>query len=352
MAITRIGALVAVLVGTSAGPPDPAARQGPIVEEVAFPSGKDRLAGVLYRPATPGPWPAVALVMGSGPVDRDYGGAGSAIGRHFARHGVACLAWDRPGVGRSTGDYRGLTFPDRAREALAAVAFLRGRAEIDRDRVGLWGHSQGGMVVPLAASMSADVAFVIEVAGWQGPAWGQDPVRVGAELRAEGCREEDVEAAVAFARRRMEMIRGAGTFEDLDKAQAAVEAAPWFGHVHRCDRALFDSARLVVDHDTSASWEAVRRPVLAIFGEKDTSSGPPGPLVGVIRRGLDKAGNRDVTVRVFPDADHSLCRTNAGGRKDAAGRAGARAKGDGPDFVPGYLDAMTDWLAARVIPRR
>jgi pimeloyl-ACP methyl ester carboxylesterase len=107
-----------------------------IVEDVHFRHGDDLLAGSLFRPEAPGPHPAVALVLGSGAQDRAYGGTGTALGRHFARHGFACLAWDKPGVGQSTGDYTAQTFRDRADEALAAVHFLRERADVfpRRDR--------------------------------------------------------------------------------------------------------------------------------------------------------------------------------------------------------------------------
>ena len=132
-------------------------------EEVRFRSGDDTLSGVLVLPDAPGPHPAIALVFGSGRTDRNYHGVAPHLWRHFARHGFACLAWDKPGVGKSTGDYNAQTFRDRADEALAAVRFLRGRAEIRKDRVGLWGHSQGGTVAMLAASLSGDVAFLIEV---------------------------------------------------------------------------------------------------------------------------------------------------------------------------------------------
>src|SRR5262249_43912389 len=159
--------------------------------------------------------------------------------------------------------------------------------------------------------------------------------------------EADVRRATAFARMRMGLIRGGGPFEELDKAQEAVQGLPWFAYVQRCDRPLFHAARRVVEHDTGPSWEKVRCPVLAIYGGKDASAGQPEPLVAVIRRGLDKAGNRDVTVKLFRGADHSLCRTEAGGPKKAEERAGAQGKGGGPDFVPGYLEAMTTWLNER-----
>src|SRR5262245_63817577 len=113
------------------------------------------------------------------------------------------------------------------------------------------------MVVPLAASMSDQVAFIIQVAGWQGPAWKQDAVRVEQELRAAGAPEADVKEAVAFARARMDLIRGTGPYEDLEKAQAKVKDKPWFKSVQWCDRTLFGSARLNVSFDTAPVWEKV-----------------------------------------------------------------------------------------------
>src|SRR5207253_3103596 len=125
--------------------------------------------------------------------------------RHFASQGFACLSWDRPGVGKSSGDYERQSFPDRAAEALAAVRFLRARADIRKDRVGLWGFSQGAAVAPLAASESSDVAFVIEVSGHQLPAWQQDLYRVEAELKADGFSKADIANALEISKLRMEL---------------------------------------------------------------------------------------------------------------------------------------------------
>lgn len=312
---------------------DPAASEPEIiVSDAHFRHGTDLLAGSLYCPRLPGRRPALALVYGSGAQDRRYGGAGTALARHFARHGYVVLTWDKPGIGKSTGDFNTQTFRDRAGEALAAVQFLRQRPEVQAAAVGLWAHSQGGMVAPLAASLSDQVAFVIQVAGWQGPVWRQDAVRVEQELRAGGFSAADIDEAVAFARSRMDLIRGSGPFAELEQAQAKVRSRPWFSAVHWCDRALFHAARLNADYDTAPS------PVLAIYGDHDTSSGPPEPLVDVIRAGLDKAHNHDVTVRIFPGADHSLRAVQA---RDAKNQA---------DFIPGYLDLMTDWLGQHYPP--
>jgi pimeloyl-ACP methyl ester carboxylesterase len=315
-------------------------------EEICFRSGGNTLAGTLVLPETPGPYPAIAFVLGSGPADRTYYGMAPHLWRHFAGHGFACLSWDKPGVGQSTGDYNAQSFRDRADEALAAVRFLRGHAEVSKERVGLWGHSQGGAVAPLAASLSGNVAFLIEVGGSQVVAWQQDIFRVEAELRADGFPEEDIREAVTFARMRMGLIRGRGEFEDLEKAHAGVEGRPWFKYAGRCDRALFYSARRMVEYDPGPAWEKVRCPVLAIYGEKDMSL-PAEKSLPIIWRGLKAAGNRDVTIKVFPGADHGLRTTETGGPKEVRERSKARRPGDVPDFAPGYLDLMTGWLTAR-----
>jgi dienelactone hydrolase len=292
-----------------------------LTEEVHFLHGKDVLTGTLYLPAQTGPHPAVALVLGSGKQDRYYSGIGPALGRHFAQ-----------------------TFQDRAEEAKAAIEFLCGRDDIRSDRVGIWGHSQGGMVAPLVAFLCDQAAFLIEVSGWQGPTWQQDQTRVEAEMRADGFSAQDVQTAGAFAKTRMDMIRGDKVFEDFDKMQLAVKESPWFEYLHYCDRDLFYSARLNTHDDSSLWWEGVHCPVLVIFGDKDTSSGPPEPLVAIIRRGLAKAGNKDVTVKIFANADHSLCRTHTGGSKKARESAKTKNKEAPPDFVESYLETMTEWL--------
>src|SRR6185295_14643282 len=99
------------------------------------------------------------------------------------------------------------------------------------------------------------------------------------------CPAADIADAVAFVRRRMDLIRSSEPFEELDRAQETVKSLPWFTYVHRCDRSLFYAGRRMVGEDTGAFWERIRCPALVIYGDKDTSSGPPEPLVAVIRRG-------------------------------------------------------------------
>src|SRR5262249_47220013 len=134
---------------------------------------------------------------------------------------------------------------------------------------------------------------------------------------------------------------------DLEGAHAAVERRPWFAYAGRCDRALFYSARRMVEFDPGPSWEKERCPVLAIYGDKDTSL-PAEQNLPIIRRGLEAAGNRDVTIKVFARAAHGLRVAATGEPKEARERSRARKPGDVPDFAPGYLDLMTDWIGERL----
>ena len=113
------------------------------------------LAGTLTIPEGAGPFPAAVLITGSGAQDRDETLLGhkpfAVLADHLTRRGVAVLRFDNRGVGGSTGDFASSTSADFATDASAAVSFLRTRVDIDRDAVGLVGHSEGGMVAPIAA---------------------------------------------------------------------------------------------------------------------------------------------------------------------------------------------------------
>jgi pimeloyl-ACP methyl ester carboxylesterase len=347
------GLVIVVLLWTARGrttaqvPP----RAAPLREqEIRFEANGNSLTGVLVLPATPGPHPAIVFVNGSGGADRTGNGVFPYLWRHFARQGFACLSWDRPGVGQSSGDFETQSFPDRAAEALAAVRWLRARSDIRGDQVGLWGFSQGAAVAPLAASESSDVAFVIEVSGHQLPAWQQDLYRVEAELKADGFSKADIAKAMEIARLRMGLMRDAGHFEELDETQKEWMGRPWFAYVHVCDRKRFESGQLTVQFDPGPCWEKVCCPVLAIHGEKDTST-PPDLSLAAIRTGLQKAGNADLTVKVFSRAGHGITVSETGGRKEAEQRAKSRAVEDGPEFAPGYLDTMSGWLVERFGPK-
>jgi hypothetical protein len=144
---------------------------GPPQETITFQNGDVTLAGTLDLPAGEGPFPAIVTIHGSPPLTRNdiYN---LRISHFFVQHGFAVLRYDKRGAGESTGEYPAVgvengkaALNDLANDALTGVEFLKNHDLIDPDMIGLAGHSQAGWIIPLAASKSPDVAFVIVSSG-------------------------------------------------------------------------------------------------------------------------------------------------------------------------------------------
>jgi hypothetical protein len=307
-------------------------------EEVRFRVGGVELAGTLRLPLTGGPHPAMFLLQGSGDADRQ---AESFYADHYARNGIATLVYDKRGTGNSGGDYRDESFGDFAADALAGVHYLQGRKEIDRNRVGLSGRSHGGIVAPLAASLSTDVAFLINVSGTGVPPYQQVTYQAEAQMRRDGFSEADIAEAVAYLNQKWEVARTGG--EGWDRLQAATEHArdkAWLARVQPATKLedIVPSWKLQMGYDPMPALESVTCPVLAVFGELDTLT-PVAETVDSLREGLRRAGNRDHTIEVFPGADHALL---------VWPKPGDQAHW--PVLAPGFLDTLTAWTIRHVAP--
>ena len=138
-------------------------------EDVSYENKSIHLAGTLTLPRGKGPFPAAVMITGSGPQDRDETLLGHKpfwiIADYLTRRGIAVLRVDDRGVGKSSGDSTQASLDDMSGDVLAGIEYLKGRREIDVRNIGVIGHSEGGMVGPLAATRSSDVAFVVMLAG-------------------------------------------------------------------------------------------------------------------------------------------------------------------------------------------
>ncbi|NER15208.1 alpha/beta fold hydrolase [Leptobacterium flavescens] len=140
-------------------------------EEVSFENtgAGISLAGTLSLPQQSKKHPAVILISGSGPQDRDETISGHkpflVLADHLTRQGIAVLRYDDRGFGQSTGDHSAATTEDFATDVMSAVAYLKTRDDIDSNNIGLIGHSEGGIIAPLAANKLGDIAFVVSLAG-------------------------------------------------------------------------------------------------------------------------------------------------------------------------------------------
>jgi len=157
-------------------------------EEVRFANGSVQLAGTLLIPLRPGRHAAVVFVHGSGPEGR-FGARFLAV--HLARHGVGALIFDKRGVGASGGDWHRASLEDLADDATAGVRLLSARPEVDSARIGIYGHSQGGLIAPLAVTRSTGLSFLIAGGTYGGDVYEQDLYRVENALKSSGLSEAD-----------------------------------------------------------------------------------------------------------------------------------------------------------------
>lgn len=307
--------------------------------EVQFHHRNQQLSGTLHLPHGTGPHPGVVIVHGSGAVDRD-GADGTLVPivEHFVRARFAVLSYDKPGVGRSTGDWTAQTFGDRAEETLAAVRFMRRHASVHGDQVGLWGISQGGWIAPLAAvSPGADVAFVIVVSASAITPHAQSSWLVEHQLRADGFAEEQISRALDVVEQRTTAMAGDATSEEILASECQEMCdEPWYERFISPPGEV-DFIRAIWEFDPVPVLQRLRAPLLAIWGSHDVHM-PVRKCATVFAAALERSGNDNFRLQVFPHADHRL--------REAAGNGPAET---GREIVAGYLTSMTDWLFHSVL---
>jgi uncharacterized protein len=273
-------------------------------EEVSFRNGEATLSGTLLLPLTKGPHPAVVFLHGAGSEGR-YGAR--FLAEYFARHGIAALIYDKRGVGKSTGDWKRSDFNDLAQDAIAGIHFLQQRKEINPKQIGLYGHSQGGMIAPLIASLSKDVAFIISGAGSAVPVYESEINSVTNQLRAKGISGKELAEATEFIKLWVNVMRTGQGWEQFDSAVEKVREMTWFPMLHMPpkDHWMWAFHKRIYDYNAADYWAQVSVPVLVIYGERDLYV-PVTQSIWNIDRALSKAKNSDYTIIVLPRASHSF----------------------------------------------
>ncbi|MGA7885305.1 MAG: alpha/beta fold hydrolase [Acidobacteriaceae bacterium] len=239
------------------------------------PAAHVSLAGTLTEPEGNGPFPAVVLVGGSGPIDRDETVFGHkpflVLADFLTRHGIAVLRYDKRGVAGSTGNYKNATTRDFADDALAALEFLKAQPNIDAKHLGLIGHSEGGMIAPMVAVESHDISFVVLMAGPGVPGDVLLPQQVYRGDLAEGA---SADQAGHDAMEEAADLRLLERFPDADQAIAAMQArAGSDGEKQQLaaqrDRLTSPWFRFFASYDPYPTLTKVSCPVLALDGSKD-----------------------------------------------------------------------------------
>lgn len=281
-----------------------------------------KLVGTLTLPSDKGVFPAVLLINGSGPQDRDetiYSHRPFlVIADYLTRRGIAVLRVDDRGVGESTGDFSQATSEDFASDVLAGVEYLKTCKEIDPKKIGLIGHSEGGIIAPMVAVQSPDVAFIVMMAGTG--LTGEEILYLQGALisRAMGISEEDITKNRQFNEKIFSVIK-----EEKDKKNAEERLRQMFmedwGKVSDEEKekigdpevylnAQFQSLlspwlKFFLTYDPKPTLSKVKCPVLAINGEKDLQV-PPKENLSAIEEALVAGGNKNFTVKELPGLNH------------------------------------------------
>lgn len=294
-------------------------------EEVSYENtkAKVKLAGTFTIPQGKGPFPAVLLITGSGPQDRDEAIMGHkpflVLADYLTRHGIAVLRVDDRGVAKSTGKFADATTFDFAEDVMAGIDYLKSRPEVNKTRIGLIGHSEGGIIAPIVATKSSDVAFIVLLAGTGLP--GDEILYLQAKLisQAEGVSEEKIKSNAAVQRKIIEMVKSEPPSkelvdklkkvmkEELDKLPANVKTEiakvgmdTMLGQLNRFDKPWF---KTFIVHDPRTVLRQVKCPVLALNGEKDLQV-PCDENLREIAKALREGGNFQATTKAFPKLNH------------------------------------------------
>ena len=313
-----------------------------------------RLAGTLLLPAGNGPFPAVVLVTGSGPQDRNEELVGHkpflVIADYLARHGIASLRYDDRGTAQSTGNFAAGTSADFANDAESAVRFLRRQPGIAPGRVGIMGHSEGGMIAPLVAARSKDVAFIVLLAGPGIPgdsllllqsalistAGGMPPAMV---KRISDINRQLYDAIKAARDSADAAERVAEVYRPILASQPADEQALGSSQLAAATTQLMTPwMRFFIPYDPQPALRRIRVPVLAIGGSLDLQV-PPNENLSAIGAALKSAGNTDYRTVILPGLNHLFQAATTGMPTEYATIS--------ETFSPVALDIIGVWINER-----
>jgi len=275
-------------------------------EDIEFFNGDMKLSGTLSFPNQPEPYPAVVLISGSGGQTRDCEYFGFKIFEQLAsflnEQGYAVLRYDDRGIGLSQGSLSDATTFDFADDAARAIEYLRSRSDIDKQKIGLLGHSEGAIIAAHLAAKDSDLTFIIALAGPALP--GKEVLITQVKLIAEV---------------------GKHTKEELDKALFQIthpDNSPWM--------------KAFVNHNPAEDWKQVLCPVLAFFGEKDLKVDPQANK-SALESCFKQSDKTNYKILVLSQANHLFQEAKTGLPEEFIELKS--------QFVDGFLHAIGRWLS-------
>jgi pimeloyl-ACP methyl ester carboxylesterase len=326
-----------------------------ISEDIKFTNEKAgiKLGGTLTMPEGDGPFPAVILITGSGSQNRNEELMGHkpfwVIADYLSRNGIAVLRYDDRGVGQSQGSPLNATSGDFASDVEAALHYLRTRKEVDFKRVGLAGHSEGGLIAPIVASSNPEVAFIVSLAG---PGIPGEMIlnRQNKDISlASGVQAKEVKESISINKKLFAVLKKepdntkaeTRISEIYKKALTKAKKSP--EEINQALKQLnaslspvsYNWFRYFISTDPEVFWKNVKCPVLALNGEKDLQVAADINLPAIVKA-LKSGGNKAVTTMKLPELNHLFqhCKTGLPAEYGEIEET----------FSPEVLKIMSDWI--------
>lgn len=325
-------------------------------EDVTYPSADAgvTIAGTLTLPKGDGPFAVALMISGSGPQNRDEEIVGHkpfwVIADYLTRRGVAVLRVDDRGIGKSTGAFATATSADFAQDVRGGVAYLKTRKEINPAKIGLIGHSEGGLIAPMVAADSKDIAFIVLLAG---PGVPGDQIlleqsalisKAGGESEASRTANRDMmkemfvivnsepDNAKATEKLSAALTAGIAKLPEKERKEAEAQKGALPGQI-----AMFTSPwfRYFLTYDPQPALRKVACPVLALNGEKDLQV-PPKQNLPALEKAFKESGNAKATLKELPGLNHLFQTTKTGSPSEYNTIE--------ETFAPVALETMGDWI--------
>ncbi|WP_348800383.1 alpha/beta hydrolase family protein [Flavobacterium adhaerens] len=321
-------------------------------EEVTFENKIDKivLSGTLSLPKKEGKFPAVILISGSGPQDRNEELFGHkpflVLADYLTQKGIAVLRFDDRGTAKSTGEFKTATTFDFATDVQAGIAYLQSRREIDKTKIGLVGHSEGGIIAPLVAENSKEIDFVVLLAG--SGLRGDQLLLLQKEMleRQMGVSENEIQKSKEIFKGAYDVIVNSDASQDVIKSKISTYLNQKLENTLSGDQIKVLAGSVTtpwmigfVKLDPAVALEKVKCPVLALNGEKDLQV-PPNENLEAIKNALAKGGNKYITIKKLSTLNHLFQECETGSPNEYATIE--------QTFSPIALEEISSWILKQI----
>lgn len=331
-------------------------------ENFEFVHNGKKLSGLLDLPIGQKTTSIVLIVQGSGKSDIVAGNWYYDLRSNFVKLGIACCIWDKPGCGKSEGNFDiNQTVQSSASEVLAAIKELKKRNIAGANNIGLWGISRAGWICPLVIQQYPAITYWISVSGTD------DKENFGylleTNFQIEGRSETQTKLLVTEWQLGNDIFRKGGIFAEYENATQNLRKDPFWilvtGQPQTEENYLRSQKKFIEENhkfdeksglmiyvpNFRKTLSKIQCPVLAIFGEKDANVNWKQTIV-LYKETIEKKSKNGLTVKTFPDCNHNIQRCKTGGMRETIDNSN---KYQPP--CDGYFDIMSEWLKEKILSK-